>query len=70
MRTFDRPRYFFCWWCSLRLRGRSHWIMSMDGQAPVSVHRECSEEMKLEGWGSAESPSEFEKFMIASRTAA
>jgi len=22
----------------------------MDGQAPVSVHRECSQEMQLEGW--------------------
>ena len=55
MRTFDRPRYLFCWWCSLRLRGRSHWIMSTQGQAPVSVHRCCSEEMVLEGWQRTES---------------
>ncbi len=50
-----RPRYFFCWWCSRKLRGRSHVTMRSTASAnengsDVSVHRACSWQMEREGW--------------------
>ncbi len=50
-----RPRYFFCWWCSRRLRGRSHVIVrstasANENMSPVIVHRACADQMQREGW--------------------
>jgi hypothetical protein len=48
-----RPRYRFCWWCSLRLRANFHRLMQSSEQpaaAPVIVHADCADDMVAEGW--------------------
>lgn len=54
MRTLtSRPKYRFCWWCSLQLRANHHRLMASPDQpaaAPVIVHSDCADEMVAEGW--------------------
>lgn len=48
-----RPRYRFCWWCSLQLRANFHRLMLSTDQpasTPVIVHVDCAEEMSGDGW--------------------
>jgi hypothetical protein len=48
-----RPRYRFCWWCSLQLRGNFHRVMESGDHAAngnVLVHVSCGDEMLAEGW--------------------
>jgi hypothetical protein len=51
----DRPRYYFCWWCSSQLWGkRSHVTMRStvhpgEDASGVIVHHSCAAEMEREG---------------------
>ncbi len=52
-----KPKYYFCWWCSRQLWAKRLHISMRATEAAnenttitVTVHRECSRAMELEGW--------------------
>ena len=57
--TNPAPRYPFCWWCSIHLRGSTYRLMQRAEPAndgPVSVHVGCMPWMDDDGWEEVVTP--------------